>query len=76
MAARSPACQYASLSTPMVVWNLITSPPEIPLPQAARARGCSAGNRFCMRLHQGALAFEPWTGKPASVQAMRDAPGI
>ena len=68
--------EYASLSTPMVVWDLITSPPEIPLLQATRARGCRASNRFCMLRHQGALAFERWTGKPASVQAMRDAPGI
>ncbi|MBI2458782.1 MAG: hypothetical protein HYV46_21960, partial [candidate division NC10 bacterium] len=53
--------EYASLSTPMVVRDLITSPPQIPLLQAARARGCRAGNRFCMRLHQGGLAFKPWT---------------
>ncbi len=54
--------EYASPSTPMVVCDLITSPPETPLLQAARARGCSAGNRFCMRLHQGGAGIRAVDG--------------
>lgn len=71
-----PLFEYASLSAPMVVCDLIYSPPETPLLRAAHARGCRAGNGLPMLLHQGALAFERWTGKPAPVHAMRDALGI
>lgn len=71
-----PLFDYASLSAPIVVCDLIYNPPETPLLRAARARGCPAGNGLPMLVHQGALAFERWTGKPAPVQAMREALGI
>jgi shikimate dehydrogenase len=71
-----PLFDYASLSAPIAVCDLIYNPPETPLLRAARAKGCRAGNGMGMLLHQGALAFERWTGKPAPVQAMRDALGM
>jgi shikimate dehydrogenase len=71
-----PLFDYASLSAPIVVCDLIYNPPETPLLRAARAQGCPAGNGLPMLVHQGALAFERWTGKPAPVQAMREALGI
>jgi shikimate dehydrogenase len=67
---------YASLSAPIVVCDLIYNPPDTPLLRAARAQGCPTGNGLPMLVHQGALAFERWTGKPAPVQAMRSALGI
>lgn len=75
--ANDPALlEYASLSAPTVVYDLIYNPPETPLLQAARARGCRAANGLGMLVHQGALAFERWSGKPAPVGAMREALGI
>jgi shikimate dehydrogenase len=71
-----PLFDYASLSAPIVVCDLIYNPPETPLLRAARAQGCQAGNGLPMLLYQGALAFERWTGKSAPVQAMREALGI
>jgi len=71
-----PLFDYASLSAPITVFDLIYNPPETPLLRKARARGCVAGNGLAMLVYQGVLAFELWTGKPAPVQAMRDALGI
>lgn len=71
-----PLFEYASLSAPTVVCDLIYNPPETSLLRAARARGCLAENGLAMLVHQGALAFERWTGKPAPVQVMREALGI
>ena len=68
-----PLFDYASLSAPMLVCDLIYSPPETPLLQAARSQGCRASNGLAMLVHQGALAFERWTGTPAPIQAMRTA---
>lgn len=70
-----PLFEYSSLTAPMILYDLIYSPPETPLLQAGRARGCRAGNALRMLLYQGALAFEWWRGNPAPVQAMRDALG-
>ena len=68
-----PLFDYDSLPVQALVSDLIYRPAETPLLRAARRRGCSAVNGLGMLVHQGALAFERWTGKPAPVQAMRDA---
>lgn len=70
-----PLFDYASLSASIAVCDLIYNPPETPLLQAARSRGCPAGNGLPMLVRQGALAFERWTGHPAPLQAMREAVG-
>ena len=67
---------YASLSAPIVVCDLIYNPPETALLRAARVQGCPTVNGLPMLVHQGALAFERWTGKPAPLQAMQEALGI
>jgi len=72
-ASDPPLFDYASLSAPILVCDLIYNPPETPLLQAARSRGCRASNGFAMLVHQGALAFERWTGTPAPVRVMREA---
>jgi len=71
-----PLFDYASLSTPILVCDLIYNPPETPLLRAARSQGCRASNGLAMLVHQGALAFERWTGVPAPIHAMREALGI
>ena len=55
-----------------VVYDIIYSPPETPLLQAAKARGARAINGLGMLIHQGALAFEIWTGCSAPVEVMRN----
>jgi shikimate dehydrogenase len=41
--------------------------------KAAKAAGCRASNGLGMLLHQGAKAFEIWTGQPAPLDVMRRA---
>ncbi|MCZ7526113.1 MAG: hypothetical protein M5U14_06865 [Acidimicrobiia bacterium] len=48
-------------------------PLETSLLRAARARGVPGANGLGMLVHQAALAFERWTGRPAPVDAMRAA---
>jgi len=59
-----------------MVCDLIYNPPETALLRVARSRGCRTTNGMGMLVHQGALAFERWTGKPAPVHAMREAVAI
>jgi shikimate dehydrogenase len=68
-----PLFDYDSLPVQALVSDLIYRPAETPLLRAARRRGCRAVNGVGMLVHQGALAFERWTGSSAPVQAMRDA---
>jgi shikimate dehydrogenase len=56
-----------------VVCDIIYLPEETPLLQAARLRGASQVGGLGMLLHQGALAFEIWTGRPAPLPVMREA---
>ena len=46
---------------------------ETPLLKAVRHRGGRAADGAGMLLHQGALAFEFWTGRPAPLEVMRAA---
>jgi len=55
------------------VVDLTYQPAETPLLAAARRRGCRAVNGLGMLLHQSALDFERWTGRPAPLDAMRTA---
>jgi len=75
--ASDPALfDYTSLSAQTMVCDLIYNPPETALLRWARSRGCRVANGMGMLVHQGALAFERWTGNPAPVQVMREAVGI
>jgi len=62
-----------SLRQARSVYDMIYNPPETALLQAAKAAGCRAANGLGMLLHQGAKAFEIWTGKPAPLDVMRRA---
>ena len=52
---------------------MIYNPAETALLKAAKAAGCRTANGLGMLLHQGAKAFEIWTGKPAPLDVMRRA---
>jgi len=55
------------------VYDMIYNPAETLLLKAAKAAGCRTANGLGMLLHQGAKAFEIWTGQPAPLDVMRRA---
>jgi shikimate dehydrogenase len=55
------------------VYDMIYKPAETKLLALAKAAGCKTSNGLGMLLHQGAAAFEIWTGRPAPVDVMRRA---
>jgi shikimate dehydrogenase len=55
------------------VFDMIYNPAETPLLKAAKTAGCRTANGLGMLLHQGAKAFEIWTGKTAPIDVMRQA---
>jgi shikimate dehydrogenase len=74
MVGKSPLDLKGSLlSPPLIVYDIVYAPPATPLLQAATARGCRTLNGVGMLVHQGARAFERWTGVAAPVEVMRNA---
>jgi len=57
----------------LLVADLVYHPVSTPFLQAAADRGAAVLDGVGMLVHQGAVAFELWTGQPAPVDAMRDA---
>ncbi|HEY4416662.1 MAG TPA: shikimate dehydrogenase [Verrucomicrobiae bacterium] len=55
------------------VYDIIYRPAETPFLAAAKKAGCKTANGLGMLLHQGALAFEIWTGQTPPVSIMRQA---
>ena len=53
--------------------DLVPNPAITALMRAARARGAQVAGGLGMLVHQGALAFELWTGHPAPLGVMRAA---
>ena len=62
-----------SLRQARAVYDMIYKPAETKLLAAAKAAGRKTSNGLGMLLHQGAKAFEIWTGKTAPVDVMRRA---
>jgi shikimate dehydrogenase len=62
-----------SLKQTAAVYDMIYRPAETKLLKAARKAGCKTANGLGMLLHQGAKAFEIWTGKRAPLTEMRKA---
>ncbi|HEY5232506.1 MAG TPA: shikimate dehydrogenase, partial [Verrucomicrobiae bacterium] len=62
-----------SLKQTRAVYDMIYRPAETKLLAAAKKSGCKTANGLGMLLHQGAKAFEIWTGKPAPLDVMRKA---
>jgi shikimate dehydrogenase len=75
MRGEPPPFDPAALHPDQVVVDTVYHPPETPLLVAARAAGARAVNGFGMLVHQAALAFELWTGRPAPLDVMRRAAG-
>ncbi len=62
-----------SLDRTRACYDVIYRPAATPLLAAARSAGCHTANGLGMLLHQGAKAFEIWTGKTAPLTVMRQA---
>jgi shikimate dehydrogenase len=62
-----------SLKQTRAVYDMIYRPAETKLLAAAKAAGCKTANGLGMLLHQGAKAFEIWTGQTAPRDVMRRA---
>ena len=60
-----------SLKQTRAVYDMIYRPAETTLLAAAKKSGCKTANGLGMLLHQGAKAFEIWTGKTAPLDVMR-----
>ncbi len=56
----------------LVVGDVIYHPRETKLLRTAREAGCSTFNGLYMLLHQGAKAFERWTGHQMPVEYIRE----
>ena len=65
--------KHFSLGSVRRVYDMIYRPAETPLLKVARKAGCKTANGLGMLLHQGAKAFEIWTGKTAPLYCMRRA---
>lgn len=69
-----PSPLPAELLTPnLLVYDMVYSALGTRLVREARAAGARASGGLSMLLHQGILAFEIWFGRPAPVEAMREA---
>jgi shikimate dehydrogenase len=71
--AFSAALPLGDLPSHAGVVDLVYRPRETSLLRAARERGLRAVDGLGMLLHQGAIAFEKWTGRQAPLAAMRSA---
>ena len=56
-----------------IVYDIVYTPPETRLLQAAAVKDCHTIGGLGMLVHQGAIAFERWTGVNPPVETMRQA---
>ncbi len=68
-----PPVPEEALHPGQVVCDIVYRPLETLLMRRARARGCQVVGGAGMLVHQGAIAFEQWTGVAAPVEVMRRA---
>lgn len=59
-----------------IVYDIVYTPPVTPLMRAAAERGCQTLGGIGMLVHQGAIAFEKWTGITPCTETMREALSI
>ena len=59
-----------------VVYDIVYTPPVTPLMRAAAERGCQTLGGIGMLIHQGAIAFEKWTGVTPCTKTMQQALAI
>ncbi|PIE36204.1 shikimate dehydrogenase [candidate division KSB3 bacterium] len=65
-----PDISYESLTSEMVVCDVIPNPPRTPFLQEAESRGAATLDGLGMLVYQGAIGFTMWTGVEAPVQVM------
>lgn len=73
------SCLVASaewLHPGLVVLDMVYSPPRTKLLRLAEQVGARAVGGLAMLVHQGAEAFQLWTGRPAPVEVMKRAVGV
>ena len=68
-----PELPLRGIGPDQAVNDLVYRPGGTPWLAAAAARGARTVDGLGMLLHQGAAAFERWTGVDAPVEVMRDA---
>jgi shikimate dehydrogenase len=68
-----PVVPAGWLHREQIVCDLTYNPRYTVLLKAAQAAGARTLDGTGMLVHQGALAFEYWTGQPAPIEAMREA---
>lgn len=61
------------LSPHTFVYDIVYTPPVTPLMHAAAERGCKTLGGMGMLIHQGAIAFEKWTGIKPCLATLKDA---
>ena len=61
------------LQSSTTVYDIVYTPPMTSLLTAAEAKGCPIVGGIGMLIHQGAIAFEKWTGVKPCVDTMRSA---
>lgn len=69
----APIISPELLSANLLVCDLVYNPQDTVLLQAARASGAKTWGGLGMLIHQGALAFELWTGQKAPLEVMEKA---
>lgn len=69
----SPWPENLSFRPEHIIYDLVYNPPQTRLMSQALAAGARAFNGLGMLIHQGALAWELWTGLPAPIEAMQQA---
>jgi shikimate dehydrogenase len=68
-----PELVYDTLTTRMIVCDVIPNPPNTPFLREAAARGAKTLDGLGMLVYQGAIGFKMWTGLDAPVAVMRQA---
>ncbi len=68
-----PICTRKQLHPGLLVSDLVYNPSRTRLLKEAAAAGCETLDGLGMLVHQGALAFELWTGEKAPVDLMYNA---
>jgi shikimate dehydrogenase len=65
-----PSAGLLAVDARTVVVDLRYDPPTTPMQTAARTRGAATFGGLGLLLHQAALSFELWTGRPAPMEVM------
>lgn len=68
-----PNIQYDTITSQMVVCDVIPNPPKTLFLAEAERRGANTLDGLGMLVYQGAIGFEMWTGQKAPVAAMHQA---